>query len=170
MAGDVILLMVQVDDAPGELLGEVLQRLMAMGAKNVQLLSSLAKKGRPGYVLLIDILAKREAEIAAMLAGELGVRGYRVLHSDHKHFDIERHVATLEIDTGGELQTFPVRLNRIMNEGRFLRVKAEHDDLSVICAALGARGKQVSLAILKGRVETAVGSAIPADRVRITLD
>ncbi|MCC6867906.1 MAG: DUF111 family protein, partial [Burkholderiales bacterium] len=32
----VLLLLAQVDDAPGELLGEVMQRLAAIGAKNVQ--------------------------------------------------------------------------------------------------------------------------------------
>jgi len=97
MAGGVILLMAQIDDAPGELLGEVMKTLAERGAKNVQLLSSLGKKGRPGYVLMVDILAEQEPEFAAILGGDLGVWGYRVLHSDHKHFNIERYTSTVDI-------------------------------------------------------------------------
>lgn len=36
-------------------------------------------KRRPGYVLMIDILAGSEAEVAGLLADELGIWGYRVL-------------------------------------------------------------------------------------------
>lgn len=169
VAAPVILLMAQVDDASGELLGAVVGRLTEMGAKNVQLLSSLTKKGRPGNVLLIDIPADRETEFAALLVGELGVWGYRVLQSEHKHFEIERHESSLEIDTGSGVETHPIRLKRILNEGRFLRVKAEHDDLAAISASLRAGGRHVSLAVLKAQVETAVGAAIPGDRVRISL-
>ena len=82
MASEVLLLLVQIDDAPGELLGDVVRTLGEMGAKNVQLLSSLAKKGRPGYVLLIDILAQQEAEAkkggAAAPKGGAGWRTGRV--------------------------------------------------------------------------------------------
>lgn len=165
-----LLLLAQVDDASGELLGEVMQRLGAVGAKNVQLLSSLAKKGRPGHVLMIDIPAQQESEVAALLAGELGIWGYRVMHSDHKHFDIERHDTSLEIDLGGAIRTFPMRVKRILIEGQFLRVKAEHDDLSRICAALRVEGTRVSLATVKSLVENAVGTAPPLDSIRISLD
>jgi uncharacterized protein (DUF111 family) len=157
MSGDVILIMVQVDDAPGELLGEVISRLEKLGAKNVQLLSSLTKKGRPGYVMMIDIPAERERDVAGLLAGELGIWGYRVLHSDHKHFDIRTYKAKLEISIGGQFKVFPLRVKRILHDGTFLRAKAEHDDLSTICAALTLEKISISLAVLKSRVEAAPG-------------
>lgn len=170
MASGVILLMVQVDDAPGELLGEVMKTLSALGAKNIQLLSSLAKKGRPGYVLLIDILADHEREVAAILAGDLGVWGYRVLHSDHKHFNIERHDTTIEINSQAGVRAFPMRIKRILDGTTFMRVKAEHDDLSAICAALASDGKRVSLSVLKAKIESTIGASVPAPRTPITLD
>jgi uncharacterized protein (DUF111 family) len=170
MASEVLLLLVQIDDAPGELLGDVVRTLGEMGAKNVQLLSSLAKKGRPGYVLLIDILAQQEAEVAALLVGELGVWGYRVLRSDHKHFDIERHDMTLDIAVGDTARAFPMRIKRILNQGAFMRAKAEFDDLRAICSALGNEGVRVSLAVLKAKVEVAVGSGVPSTCIRIVVD
>ncbi len=170
MSDAVILIMAQVDDAPGELLGEVIGRLEKLGAKNVQLLSSLTKKGRPGYVMTIDILAEREREVAGLLAGELGIWGYRVLHSDHKHFDIRTYHTTLEISIGEQVKGFPLRVKWILHDGTFLRVKVEHDDLSTICASLALENITMSLAALRSRVETALGRADPKGKLTITID
>jgi hypothetical protein len=170
MSGRVILLMAQIDDAPGELLGEVMKTLAEKGAKNVQLLSSLGKKGRPGYVLMVDILAEQEAEIAAVLGADLGVWGYRVLHSDHKHFNIERCATTVEVRLGGAIKSFPMRIKRILDGDKLLRIKAEHDDLSAISAAFRAEGKRVSLTVLRSHVEAAVGTAVPTDKIEVSLD
>jgi uncharacterized protein (DUF111 family) len=170
MSGRVILLMAQIDDAPGELLGEVMKTLTEKGAKNVQLLSSLGKKGRPGYVLIVDILADQETEIAAVLGAELGVWGYRILHAEHKHFNIERCTTTVEVKSGGAIKAFPVRIKRVLNGDELLRVKAEHDDLSAICAAYRSEGRPLSLTVLKSHVEAAVGTGVPADKIRVIMN
>ncbi len=170
MSGRVILLMAQIDDAPGELLGEVMNTLAEKGAKNVQLLSSIGKKGRPGYVLMVDILADQETEIAAVLGADLGVWGYRVLHSDHKHFTIERHKTIVEVRCSGAIRAFPLRIKRILNGNDLLRIKAEHDDLSAICTAFRADGRSVGLTVLKSHVEAAVGTARPPDKIQVTID
>ncbi|KAB2919375.1 MAG: LarC family nickel insertion protein [Hyphomicrobiaceae bacterium] len=170
MSGRVILLMAQIDDAPGELLGEVMQTFAEKGAKNVQLLSSLGKKGRPGYVLLVDILADQEPEFAAVLGADLGVWGYRVLHSEHKHFNIERYTTTAEVRLGGAIKSFPMRIKRILDGDKLLRIKAEHDDLSAISAAFRTDGKAISLTVLKSHVEAAVGTAVPTEKIHVNLD
>jgi uncharacterized protein (DUF111 family) len=170
MSSAPILLMTQVDDAPGELLEYVLCQLTERGARNVQLLSSLSKKGRPAYVLMIDVPAEAENDVAAILAGELGVWGYRVLHSDHRHFAIVRYETLLEVHVDGRHEAFRLRLKRILNGRVFLRVKVDHDDLRDICSALAANGVTEPLAALKARIETAVGSEEPGERVVIALD
>lgn len=73
MASDVILIMAQIDDAPSELLGHVIEQMTEMGAKNVQLLPSPGKKGCPSYVLLVDIKAEDEPDFAALRLGDLGI-------------------------------------------------------------------------------------------------
>lgn len=170
MAGGVILLMAQIDDAPGELLGEVMKSLAERGAKNLQLLSSLGKKGRPGYVLMVDILAEQEPEFAAILGGDLGVWGYRVLHSDHKHFNIERYTSTVDINAAGQTRSFPMRIKRILDGNKLLRVKAEHDDLAAIVGAYRRDGHAISLTVVKAHVEAAVGTAVPAGKITINLN
>ncbi|CDX35105.1 hypothetical protein MPLSOD_200051 [Mesorhizobium sp. SOD10] len=164
----VILLMAQIDDAPGELLGHVLDKMTEMGAKNVQLLSSLGKKGRPSFVLLVDIDAEDEPEFASLLVGDLGIWGYRVLESQHKHFDIRRYKTQLELKWAGGERSFPLRLKRILNEGMFMRAKAEHDDLVAISAQMRDL-LPVSVAVLKGAIETTIGSTEPGETLRVDL-
>jgi pyridinium-3,5-bisthiocarboxylic acid mononucleotide nickel chelatase len=166
---DVVLILAQIDDAPGELLGRVLDQLTGLGAKNVQLLAGVGKKGRPGYTLLVDVPAEAEEEVAVLLAGELGVWGYRVLQAEHKHFDIRRHTLDLELDVGGSPRRFPLRIKRILHGGRFLRAKAEHDDLARICAELSRSGEPTPVAVLKARVESTLGADEPGERLVVHL-
>ena len=50
-----ILLLVQTDHLDGETLGNLIGRFYDEGAKNVQVISSLTKKNRPGHLILIDV-------------------------------------------------------------------------------------------------------------------
>ena len=120
--------------------------------------------------MMIDILAEREREVAGLLAGELGIWGYRVLHSNHKHFDIRTYQTKLEISIGEQVKVFPLRVKRVLHDGTFLRAKVEHDDLSTICAALALEKITLSLATLKSRVETALGKEEPEEKLTITID
>ena len=166
---NVILLMAQIDDAPGELLGSVIQQMSEMGAKNVQLLSSFGKKGRPGYVLLIDINAEDETDFAVLLAAELGIWGYRVLESQHKHFDVRHYSTQLELHWNGTSRRYPLRIKRILCDGHFMRAKAEHDDLVAICAG-AATTRRLPLAVLKSATEEAVGSSEPPEILVVRVD
>jgi uncharacterized protein (DUF111 family) len=167
MVGNHILVMAQIDDAPGESLARAIEQMGEMGAQNVQLLSSLGKKGRPGYVLLVDIRAEDEPEFAMLLVGELGVWGYHVLESQHKHFEIRNYQLRLDVTLGGTVRSFPMRLKRILGRGAFMRAKVEHDDLSLIVNQLGG---VVPPAVLKAAVETAVGTTEPGDVLAVDLD
>ncbi len=148
------LMMVQVDDVTGELLGEFVRRAEALGARNIQIVASLTKKGRPGYLVYIDVPASLEAEIAFMLGSELGAWGYRVLQTEHRHFDIGRVTITLETRIAGESRRFPLRLKTVSDGERLLRVKAEFDDVAAICRALRNDGADVPVMVLKAQVES----------------
>jgi uncharacterized protein (DUF111 family) len=144
-----ILMMAQVDDATGEILQDVMERFHRAGARNVQLLASLAKKGRPGHVLLIDTPAEREDDVALVLASELGVWGYRVLESVHRHFEIHRLNKPLVVRAKGDTLTFDLGWKRIEREGRLLAVKVEHDHLASVRDELERRGLRVPLRRLR---------------------
>ncbi len=146
-----LLLLVQVDDATGETLQHATQQILAAGARNVQMLASITKKGRPGHVCLIDLPAEREDDIALLLGTELGVWGYRVLESRHRHFDIRVEARTV---IAGPVKQV-VRCKYIRKGERLLAVKAEHDDLVSLQARLRDAGHVCALRVLRAQVEVA---------------
>jgi hypothetical protein len=89
-----------------------------------------------------------------------------VLAAEHKHFDIERLGVTLTVPIAEATFEFELRAKTISNAGRFLRAKAEHDDLSTICAALREHGHEVPLAMLKAAIEIELTD--PKKRARVS--
>lgn len=84
-----ILLFVQIDHLPGDLLGEALSRLCSAGAKNVQLLPTITKKGRPGHVMIVDVTQDRVSSVEEILLSEVGVTGWHALATNHVYFSTE---------------------------------------------------------------------------------
>ena len=164
-----LLLMAQVDDVPGEVIGEFIQRASAIGARNVQVIPSITKKNRPGYVIYVDAPESLETEMAALFGGELGTWGYRVIAAEHKHFDIERIDVQVTIRAGEAEHPFDLRAKRISQDGVFTRVKAEYDDLSKICESLREIGTMVSLSDVKASVETALRNDQRATQITVSI-
>jgi uncharacterized protein (DUF111 family) len=164
-----LLILAQVDDATGEVLQDVSERVRAAGARNVQTLASVGKKGRPAHVLLIDVPAQREDDVAALLAAELGVWGYRVLESQHQHFDIGVQSKAVAVSLGGETVETEVGWKRIERQGRLLAVKVEHDHLVRLRDLLASRGREVSLRRLRTALEAELWAAPEVGRIELRL-
>lgn len=71
------------DDVSGEILGNLFEELLAMGAKDVAILPATMKKGRPAHV--IKVIAKPEdtAKLARKIIIETGSLGVRVIPTRH---------------------------------------------------------------------------------------
>lgn len=164
-----LLLMAQVDDAPGEVIGEFIQRAGALGARNVQVIPSITKKNRPGFVVYVDAPESLETDIAALFGAELGTWGYRVIAAEHKHFEIERLSVKVNIRSSQGERVFQLRAKRIAQAGVFSRVKAEYDDLSSICTSLRESGASVALTDLKASVESALRNEEQAMEITVSI-
>ena len=164
-----LLIMAQVDDASGEVLHDVAERLHVAGARNVQVLASLGKKGRPAHVLMIDVPAQQEDDVAALLAVELGVWGYRVLESRHQHFDIRVQGKPLTVQLGEDRFELQIGCKRIERHGKLLAVKVEHDHLVRLREALAARDHAISLRQLRTMLEAQLWAAPDAAGVALVL-
>lgn len=148
-------MLVQVDDATGEVLQDVAERLHAAGARNLQVLASLGKKGRPGHVLLVDVDASLEERIALILGLDLGVWGYRVLESRHRHFDITSTRRRLRVRLPAVILEEQVGIKEIRAGERLVAVKAEHADLVRVRDAALAQGVTVGVRVIRAATETA---------------
>ena len=153
MTAPMILILAQVDDASGEVLEDTAKHLHEAGALSLQILASLGKKGRPGHVLLIDVAADKEDQIALLLGTELGVWGYRVLESRHRHFDIRVESKPLTVHVNGTTLAIQIGCKTIARDGELLAIKAEHDHLVQLRDRLLALGMSVPLRRLRTLLE-----------------
>jgi pyridinium-3,5-bisthiocarboxylic acid mononucleotide nickel chelatase len=85
-AGDIELLEANVDDAPGELLGAAVERLLEAGALDAWLEPIVMKRGRGAYKACVLVLSRDRERLARLLMRETGTLGVR-------HHPVERTVA-----------------------------------------------------------------------------
>jgi len=169
MTVPMILILAQVDDASGEVLEDSVKRLYEAGARNLQILASLGKKGRPSHVLLIDVPADQEDQVALLLGTELGIWGYRVLESRHRHFDIRVESKPLTVHANGTTLAVQIGCKTIARDGELLAIKAEHDHLVHLRDRLLAIGMSVPLRRLRTLLETEIWTGRNGDALHLHL-
>ena len=101
-----------VDDVTGEVLGHLIELLMAAGALDVSILPALMKKGRSGNV--IRAIAKHEdmESLARIIVRETGSLGVRVFPSLHR-FVAEREQRSVQVMILGHIYDANVKISRI---------------------------------------------------------
>jgi uncharacterized protein (DUF111 family) len=115
------LLLVQVDHLSGELLGDALEQLYAAGAANVQIVSTLTKKGRPSSLIVIDVLPDKLDAVEQAVVTELGATGWHRMTTQHVHLRTEIVVRRLSILTPAGTLEHEVRGKRVAMDGKTAR-------------------------------------------------
>ncbi|MEM0217814.1 MAG: nickel pincer cofactor biosynthesis protein LarC [Candidatus Nezhaarchaeales archaeon] len=130
----IVVLETTVDDVTGEVLGNVIERLVELGALDVTILQGIGKKGRP--VCIVKVLTKLEnhAEIAEALIDELGTLGVRVL--EVPRIVVERVQKRVEVEVQGRKFEILVKESKAPGN-KLLRIKPEYEDLKRISRELG---------------------------------
>jgi uncharacterized protein (TIGR00299 family) protein len=130
----VVQLETNVDDVTGEVLGHLIELLMASGALDVSILPALMKKGRSGNV--IRAIAKHEdmEPLARIIVRETGSLGVRVFPSLHR-FVAEREQRSVQVVILGQIYDANVKISRI--DGDLLNIKAEFEDCQRIAKGTG---------------------------------
>jgi uncharacterized protein (DUF111 family) len=115
-----LLLVVQIDHLPGDLLGEALDSISSAGAKNVQLIPTLTKKGRPGQILIVDVPPGLETTIEEVLLSEVGVTGWHALATQHVYYSTEILDIDLALLTPSGVLRHKVSGKRLVRDGSAL--------------------------------------------------
>jgi len=103
-----------VDDVSGEVLGNMIEKIMAQGAKDVTISSAITKKGRPTNLVSVICDSDTMNSIMDLLVTETGTLGVRVRTSER--YIVPRAVKTLSVNIQG--QSFDVRYKiRDLNNG-----------------------------------------------------
>lgn len=164
-----MLMLVQIDDRSGEVLGHALEELMDLGARNVQLLSSVTKKGRPGNVLLVDLEPEREVDVAAYLAAELGAWGYQVLDASHRHFDTVLEERSVTVVAGDRRRVFQMPCKFFHHSGKLVRVKVERGDVEAVRRFVGKTDEACATDTVRSRIEHEVRRHPAAPELEVRL-
>ncbi len=131
-----VVLAADVDDATGEELAAVADRLRDAGALDVTLLQTLMKKGRPGTRLEVLSAATRADALEAQLLREsttIGVRRYEVSRSA-----LPREASEVQV----EGQRIALKVVRLPDGST--RAKPEFEDLQRAAAATGRTIRELS--------------------------
>lgn len=154
--GDVMLVMVNVDNVAGEAVPYIIEQLMALGAESVHAIPTITKKGRPGFIFLIDIARENVEAIGDFLVREISTLGLRLFEEvEHIKFDHEMKRAKLIFQGKGLSLALSVKVVRD-SRGLVASAKAEYEELRAAVTALADAGVDIPLTALKEMVETAV--------------
>jgi len=120
-----------VDDVSGEVLGNMIEKIMAQGAKDVTISSAITKKGRPTNLVSVICDSDTMNSIMDLLVTETGTLGVRIRTSER--YIVPRAVKTVSVNIHG--QSFDVRYKtRDLNNGSHFKI--ESDDIREISIAL----------------------------------
>jgi len=126
-----------VDDVSGEVLGNMIEKIMAYGAKDVTISSAITKKGRPTNLVSVICDSDTMNSIMDLLVTETGTLGVRVRTS--QRYIVPRTVKTISVDIQG--QSFDVRYKtRELNNGSHFKI--ESDDIKAISGVLSISFKE----------------------------
>lgn len=142
-----IIIETHVDDASGELLGNIIESYSQIkGIMDASVYPLIMKKNRPGNCirLLVDPEIMNLDEISFKLmkdSGSLGVRHYPV--SRHKSV---REIQERKITLGNENYTVRIKISKINDE--IIAIKPEYDDIKAICLKTQKSFKEIQDAVL----------------------
>jgi len=126
-----------VDDVSGEVLGNMIEKIMAHGAKDVTISSAITKKGRPTNLVSVICDSGTMNSIMDLLVTETGTLGVRVRTS--QRYIVPRAVKTIPVEIQG--QSFDVRYKtRELNNGSHFKI--ESDDIKEISGVLSISFKE----------------------------
>ncbi len=113
-----------VDDVTGEVLGYVIERVLAAGAADAWITPVVMKKSRPGHVVTVLVSPEHSAVVETVVLRETGSLGLRRRTVDR--VALARRTSTVDVH-GHEVR---------IKHGPW-GAKPEHDDVARVAAALG---------------------------------
>ena len=126
-----------VDDVSGEVLGNMIEKIMAHGAKDVTISSAITKKGRPTNLVSVICDSDTMNSIMDLLVTETGTLGVRIRTSER--YVVPRAIKTVSVNVEG--QNFDVRYKtRDLNNGSHFKI--ESDDIKEISGVLSISFKE----------------------------
>ena len=118
-----------VDDVSGEVLGNMIEKIMSNGAKDVTITSGITKKGRPTQLISVICDSESMNAILELLVAETKTLGVRIRNSERYVVPRSIEQDTVEIDG----HKFAVHYKIVKGDSHF---KIEFEDIKSISNSL----------------------------------
>lgn len=138
---EVEVLETNVDNVTGEVLGNLIEVLMADGAKDVAIVPALMKKGRSGHIIRVITAPQDISRLAHRIMVETGSLGVRVMQVRHR-FIANREQKKVKVRIKGIEREVGVKIGRT-ESGDLLNVTAEFEDAKRVAQELRVPLKDV---------------------------
>ena len=136
-----------VDDVSGEILGNLIEKIMAKNAKDVSIYPGLTKKGRPTNLVSVICNSEQVDEIADTLVLETGTLGIRIF--DSNRFVVPRSTHSISLILNDRSFHVHYKKSHFKEKTDF---KIEFDDLKIISNTLGKSIKETE-SLLRKEIE-----------------
>ncbi len=136
-----------VDDISGEILGNLIEKIMKKGAKDVSIYHGITKKGRPTNLVSVICSDENVEKIVDTLVLETGTLGVRI--SESNRFIVPRTIHNVSVSLGGN--SFEVNYKKSSFKGK-TDFKIEFDDLKNISNTIDKSIKETE-SLLRKEIE-----------------
>jgi uncharacterized protein (TIGR00299 family) protein len=133
-----------VDDISGEILGNLIEKIMDKGARDVSIYPGITKKGRPTNLVSVICTDDIVDEIMDLLVIETGTLGIRI--SDSNRFVVPRTHHDVSVILNGK--SFQVHYKKSLFKGK-IDFKIEFDDLKKISNIIDKSIKETEVLLRK---------------------
>ncbi len=134
-----------VDDVSGEILGNLIEKIMSKGAKDVTISSAITKKGRPTNLVSVICDSTCAEDIMNLLIQETGTLGVRIRTSER--FIVPRTIESIPVTIEG--QNFTIHYKTANNNLK--NFKLEFEDVKQISNSLNKSFRETG-ELLKSQV------------------
>ena len=125
-----------VDDVAGEVLGNMIEKIMSNGAKDVTITSGITKKGRPTQLISVICDSESMNSILELLVAETKTLGVRIRNSER--YVVPRSIEQNMVEIDGH--KFPVHYKIVKGNTHF---KIEFEDIKSISNSLNKPFHQI---------------------------
>jgi pyridinium-3,5-bisthiocarboxylic acid mononucleotide nickel chelatase len=129
-----------LDDVSGETIGNMIDKMIANGAKDVTVTPGITKKGRPTNLVSIICDPSVTNTLASLLVSETGTLGIRVRTSNR--YIVPRIIVTVPIIL--QEKNFAIRCKIVKHDDIIKHFKLESDDVKSIAESLSMSFKEAS--------------------------
>lgn len=140
-----------VDDVSGEIMGDLIEKIMNKGAKDVSIYHGITKKGRPTNLISVICDDSSMYEIMDILVLETGTLGIRVTTSNR--FIVPRTSCDIKLILDGREFVVRYKVSSFKGKNNF---KIEFDDLKSISTTLKKSIKETESLIRKEIVQRGI--------------